>query len=176
MPTILVVDDEPNIIEVLEIVLQDEGMEVLKSSSGQEALALLQENDVDLVISDIKMPDFSGVELLREAKQLSPDTVFIMITAFASTETAIEALQHGAYDYITKPFKMEDLRSHRPPCARKETEPEAVHPDTLHAKWRLCRDRNCSRLCSAAMWWAEVRRWSRSTERSERWPWETAPS
>lgn len=110
MPTILVVDDEPNIVEVLEIVLQDEGMEVLKSSSGQEALTLLQENDVDLVISDIKMPDFSGVELLREAKRHSPDTIFIMMTAFASTETAIEALQHGAYDYITKPFKMEDLR------------------------------------------------------------------
>jgi two-component system, NtrC family, response regulator PilR len=111
MPTILVVDDEPNIIEVLEIALQDEGMEVLKSGSGQEALALLRDNDVDLVISDIKMPDFSGVELLREAKQVSPETVFIMITAFASTETAIEALQHGALDYITKPFKMEDLRS-----------------------------------------------------------------
>jgi two-component system, NtrC family, response regulator PilR len=111
MPTILVVDDEPNIIEVLEIVLQDEGMDVLKSSSGREALTLLQANDVDLVISDIKMPDFSGVELLREAKRLSPDTIFIMITAFASTETAIEALQHGAYDYITKPFKMDELRS-----------------------------------------------------------------
>jgi two-component system response regulator PilR (NtrC family) len=111
MPTILIVDDEPNIIEVLEIVLQDEGMEVLKSTSGREALILLRDNDVDLVISDIRMPDFSGVELLREAKQLSPHTIFIMITAFASTETAIEALQHGAYDYITKPFRMEELRS-----------------------------------------------------------------
>ncbi len=110
MPTILVVDDEPNIIEVLEIVLQDEGMEVLKSDSGREALALLKEKNVDVVISDIRMPDFSGVELLREAKQLSPETIFIMITAFASTETAIEALQHGAYDYITKPFRMEELR------------------------------------------------------------------
>ena len=109
MPTILVVDDEPNIVEVLEIVLQDEGLEVIKSSSGQEALALLQENDVDLVISDIKMPDFSGVELLREAKQISPDTVFIMMTAFASTETAIEALQHGAYDYIWKPINFHRL-------------------------------------------------------------------
>ena len=136
MPTILVVDDEPNIIEVLEIVLQDEGMEVLKSGSGREALALLQENEVDLVISDIRMPDFSGVELLREAKQISPDTVFIMITAFASTETAIEALQHGAYDYITKPFKMEELRSHRPSRAAKETKPEAGTPDCSHVKWR----------------------------------------
>jgi two-component system response regulator PilR (NtrC family) len=64
---------------------------------------------VDIVISDIKMPDLSGVELLREAKALAPETIFIMITAFASTETAIEALQHGASDYITKPFKMEEL-------------------------------------------------------------------
>ncbi|MDM7995763.1 MAG: sigma-54 dependent transcriptional regulator, partial [Acidobacteriota bacterium] len=111
MPTVLVVDDEPNIIEVLEIVLQDEGMEVLKSGSGRQALHLLKEKDVDVVISDIRMPDFSGVELLREAKRLSPDTIFIMITAFASTETAIEALQHGAYDYITKPFRMEELRA-----------------------------------------------------------------
>ncbi len=111
MPTILVVDDEPNIIEVLEIVLQDEGMEVLKSNSGRSALLLLKDRNVDVVISDIRMPDFSGVELLREARQISPDSVFIMITAFASTETAIEALQHGAYDYITKPFRMEELRA-----------------------------------------------------------------
>jgi two-component system response regulator PilR (NtrC family) len=111
MSTILVVDDEPSIIEVLEIVLLDEGMDVLKSNSGREALALLREKDVDVVISDIRMPDFSGVELLREAKKISPETVFIMITAFASTETAIEALQHGAYDYITKPLRMDDLRA-----------------------------------------------------------------
>ena len=85
-------------------------MEVFKSASGRDALAILKGNQVDVVISDIKMPDFSGVELLREAKKLAPETVFIMITAFASTETAIEALQHGAFDYITKPFRMEELR------------------------------------------------------------------
>ena len=111
MSTILIVDDEPNIIEVLEIVMSDEGMDVLKCNSGKEALALLREKDVDVVISDIQMPDFTGVELLREAQQITPETVFIMITAFASTETAIEALQHGAYDYITKPFRMDDLRA-----------------------------------------------------------------
>jgi two-component system response regulator PilR (NtrC family) len=110
MPTILIVDDEPNIIEILEMVLLDEGIEVLKSVSGRGALDILREKDVDVVISDLKMPDFSGVELLQEAKRLTPETVFIMITAFASTETAIEALQHGAFDYITKPFKMENLR------------------------------------------------------------------
>ncbi len=110
-PTILIVDDEPNIIEILEIVLQDEGMKVIKSASVREALAVLQEQEIDLVISDIRMPDLSGVELLRQARQIAPETVFIMITAFASTETAIEALQHGAYDYITKPFRMEELRA-----------------------------------------------------------------
>jgi two-component system response regulator PilR (NtrC family) len=111
MPTILLVDDEPNIIEVLEMVLLDEGMEVLKSNCGKNALALLREREIDLVISDIRMPDISGVELLREAKQFAPDLIFIMITAFAGTDTAIEALQHDAYDYITKPFRMDDLRA-----------------------------------------------------------------
>ena len=136
MPTILVVDDEPNIIEVLEIVLQDDGMEVLKSNSGREALALLREKDVDVVISDIKMPDFSGVELLREAKQFSPETIFIMITAFASTETAIEALQHGAYDYITKPFRMEELRAivRRALDKKRNQKPQiAASPDEMEA-------------------------------------------
>ncbi len=110
MPSVLIVDDEPSILEILEIMLKDEGMEVFKCASGKSALALLRDHAVDVVISDIRMPDFSGVELLKKAKQLSPDTVFIMITAFASTETAIDALQHGARDYLTKPFKMEDVR------------------------------------------------------------------
>jgi len=109
--SILLVDDEPNIIEILEIMLRDEGMEVQKASSAREALDLLRRNPVDAVISDIRMPDMSGVDLLKEARQLSPDTVFILMTAFASTETAIDALQHGAYDYLTKPFKMEELRN-----------------------------------------------------------------
>ena len=137
MSTILVVDDEPNIIEVLEIVLVDEGLEVLKSSSGQEALSILREKDVDVVISDIQMPDFSGVELLREARQIAPDTVFIMITAFASTETAIEALQHGAYDYITKPFRMDDLRAvvrHALEKGRSLKAPASVLPNHLEAQ------------------------------------------
>ena len=111
MSTVLIVDDEPNITEVLEMALRDQGMEVLKTGSGREALEVLKEHTVDVAISDIRMPDFSGVDLLREARQIAPETVFIMITAFASTETAIEALQHGAYDYLTKPFKMDELRS-----------------------------------------------------------------
>jgi len=109
MSSILLVDDEENIIEVLEIVLKEEGMEVLKATSAGEALNILREREVDIAVSDIRMPAFSGVDLLKKAKQIAPDTVFIMITAFASTDTAIDALQHGAYDYLTKPFKMEEL-------------------------------------------------------------------
>jgi two-component system, NtrC family, response regulator PilR len=137
MPTILVVDDEPNIIEVLEIGLLDDGMEVLKTTSGREALAILRDKDVDLAISDIKMPDLSGVDLLREARQVAPETVFIMITAFASTETAIEALQHGAFDYITKPFRMEELRGiiHRALEKKANGKPQDQKPtDDLEAQ------------------------------------------
>jgi two-component system response regulator PilR (NtrC family) len=111
MPSVLLVDDEPDIVEVLEMVLREEEMDVYTSRSGREALDVLRSRSVDVVVSDIRMPDLTGVELLREAKQLSPETVFVMMTAFASTETAIEALQHGAFDYLTKPFKMEELKS-----------------------------------------------------------------
>jgi len=137
MPKILVVDDEPNITEILEIAFQDDGMEVYKSASGKDALKLLRKQEIDVVISDIMMPDFSGVDLLQEAKQFAPDTIFIMITAFASTETAIEALQHGAYDYVTKPFGMEELRSivqQALETKKNRTVPPAVTPDEIEAR------------------------------------------
>ena len=111
MPSVLLVDDEPDIIEILEMVLREEEMDVYTSRSGREALDVLRDRKVDVVVSDIRMPDLTGVELLRQAKQVSPETTFVMMTAFASTETAIEALQHGAFDYLTKPFKMEELKS-----------------------------------------------------------------
>jgi two-component system response regulator PilR (NtrC family) len=110
MPAVLLVDDEPDIIEILEMVLREEDMDVYTSRSAREALDVLRDRTVDVVVSDIRMPDLTGVELLRQAKQLSPETVFVMMTAFASTETAIEALQHGAFDYLTKPFRMEELK------------------------------------------------------------------
>ncbi|MDR0843431.1 MAG: sigma-54 dependent transcriptional regulator [Acidobacteriota bacterium] len=110
MSTILVVDDEPNIVTVLEMAIQEDGMDVYTAGCGREALQILRERDVDVVISDIQMPDITGVELLREAGKIAPDVVFIMITAYANPETALEALQYGALDYITKPVRMEDLR------------------------------------------------------------------
>ncbi len=128
MPSILLVDDEPNITEIMEIILTEEGMDVTITSSGNEALAKLRNHSYDLVISDIRMPDITGVDLLKAAQNLAPDTVFIMMTAFASTETAIEALQHGAYEYLTKPFKMEELRQVvRRVLKKKNSRDEAVN-------------------------------------------------
>ena len=110
MATVLLVDDEPNIIEVLKMSIQEDGIDVLTAHCGRDALNILRKCEIDIVISDIRMPDISGVELLRQAEKIVPNTAFIMITAFSTPETAIEALQHGACDYISKPFRMEDLR------------------------------------------------------------------
>ena len=110
MAIVLIVDDEPNIIEVLKMSIMDVGVDVLVAGCGRDALNILRKQEVDVVISDIRMPDFSGVELLCEARKIGFNAAFIMITAFATPETAIEALQHGACDYITKPFRMDDMR------------------------------------------------------------------
>ena len=136
MPSVLLVDDEPDIIEILEMVLREEEMDVYTSRSGREALDVLRDRRVDVVVSDIRMPDLTGVELLREAKQLSPDTVFVMMTAFASTETAIEALQHGAFDYLTKPFKMEELKSIVLQALRRRSLKPAVPPSQAELEAR----------------------------------------
>jgi two-component system response regulator PilR (NtrC family) len=107
---VLVVDDERSMREFLEIFFRREGHEVVTVGDVDSALVAIENDDFDIVISDIQMPARSGLELLREARVLSPETVFVMITAYASTETAIEAMREGAYDYITKPFKVEEIR------------------------------------------------------------------
>lgn len=107
---ILVVDDEESMREVLTIMLHDEGYQVEAVSDGLQAFNRLQEQDFDLVISDMKMPRLDGMELLQRIKEQCPDTVVIMITAFSSTEDAVLAMRQGAYDYITKPFKNDEIR------------------------------------------------------------------
>ncbi len=107
---ILVVDDEQSMRELLAIVLKREGYDVLLAESGTDAVRLLEREPIDLLISDIRMPDLSGVEVLRAAKQADQDVIGIMITAFASTESAVEALRLGAYDYVSKPFDVEELK------------------------------------------------------------------
>jgi two-component system, NtrC family, response regulator PilR len=107
---ILVVDDERSMREMLAIVLRREGYEVLLAENGRSAVAMLERESVDLLISDIKMPDLSGVEVLRAAKRIDQDILGIMITAFASTESAVEAMRLGACDYLSKPFDIDLLK------------------------------------------------------------------
>src|SRR5262245_35687048 len=109
-PRILVVDDERSMRELLAIVLRREGYEVILAENGRTAIDLLNKEPVDLLISDIKMPDLSGVDVLRAAKKIDQDILGIMITAFASTETAVEAMRLGACDYLSKPFDIDLLK------------------------------------------------------------------
>ncbi len=107
---ILVVDDERSMRELLAIVLRREGYEVLLADTGLKAVTTLEREPVDILISDIKMPDLSGVDVLRAAKRIDQDILGIMITAFASTETAVEAMRLGACDYLSKPFDVDLLK------------------------------------------------------------------
>src|SRR5213593_4236279 len=109
-PRILVVDDERSMRELLAIVLRREGYEVLLADNGRTAVDVLEREPVDLLISDIKMPDLSGVEVLRAAKKIDQDILGIMITAFASTDSAVEAMRLGACDYLSKPFDIDLLK------------------------------------------------------------------
>jgi two-component system response regulator PilR (NtrC family) len=107
---ILVVDDEQSMQEFLEILLQREGHDVTSCGSAREALVALEHNDFDLLLTDIQMPGMSGLELLDQARRLAPDTLVILITAFGSTESAVEAMKNGAYDYLTKPCSVDEIR------------------------------------------------------------------
>jgi two-component system, NtrC family, response regulator PilR len=109
-PRVLVVDDEPSLREMLRIVLRRDGYDVLVAENGRVAIELLQRERVDLLLSDIRMSDVSGVDVLKAAKELNRDIVAFMMTAFASTDTAVEAMRLGAVDYLTKPFSMDELR------------------------------------------------------------------
>ncbi len=109
MNKILVVDDEKGMRDFLSIMLKKEGYEVASAERGEDALKAVQAEIYDLVITDVKMPQIDGIEVLKTVKDVSPETVVIMITAFATTETAVEAMKLGAYDYITKPFRPREL-------------------------------------------------------------------
>lgn len=110
MGKILIIDDEQGMREFLTIMLKKEGYDVTAASSGKEALEYISQKTYDIVLTDIKMPGIDGLDVLKTVKECAPETVVIMITAYASTETAIEAMKQGAYDYIAKPFKVEEIK------------------------------------------------------------------
>ena len=109
METILVVDDEKNYLLVLSAVLEEEGYEVLTAQGGHEALEIQKSSDLDLILTDMKMPAMDGIELLENIKTLDPDLPVIMMTAHGTIDKAVEAMQKGAYSYILKPFDNERL-------------------------------------------------------------------
>ena len=111
MTTILIVDDEKSMRDFLKILLSKEGYEVLAAADGEQALTVLADNDVNLVVSDIRMPGIDGLQLLATIKERSDDIPVIMITAFASPNDAVQAMKNGAYDYISKPFNVDEIKS-----------------------------------------------------------------
>src|SRR3989442_14197898 len=107
---ILIVDDEEVLRDVLEAVLRPEGFDVVMASTGEQALAILDDDDaIDLVILDIMLPGISGIDTLRAIRIANPHLPVIVITAYSSIDGAIEAMKHGAFHYIPKPFKNEEV-------------------------------------------------------------------
>ncbi len=107
---LLVVDDDLSMREMLDVMLTSEGYNIEYAEDGSKAIRMLAKRDYDLVISDIRMGPVDGLAVLKEAKRRSPETLVIMISAFATTETAVEAMNDGAYDYIPKPFDVDEMK------------------------------------------------------------------
>ena len=124
---LLIVDDEPSMRELLEYMLSKEGYAISVAENGRTAVKMVESDVYDLILCDIRLGDITGLEVLRAAKKASPQTVVIMISAYATTETAVEAMNDGAYDYVPKPFDNEEL---------KQTIANAIERKTLEIERR----------------------------------------
>ena len=110
IPHILVVDDELSMRELLEVMLTMEGYEVSCAENGSKAISMIEKTDYDLLLCDIRLGDITGIEVIKALKKQNQDTVIIMISAYATTEAAVEAMNQGAYDFVPKPFDNEELK------------------------------------------------------------------
>ena len=111
MSRLLIIDDDRAFREVLAAVLVDEGFEVFAAQNGTDGLRLVAEESPDLVMLDLRMPDIEGLEVLQRIKGSSPDVAVVMMTAFGSIKTAVDAIRQGAFDFLTKPFDLEELKN-----------------------------------------------------------------
>ena len=109
-PTMLVVDDDPGPAGLLQELFEKEGYDVTTAAWGVEAVRLAEERPFDIVLSDVRLPDIDGIEVLRRLKRVDPDLTVILVTAFGTVETAIRAMHEGAFDYVRKPFELEVVR------------------------------------------------------------------
>ncbi|MHC4710558.1 MAG: sigma-54-dependent transcriptional regulator, partial [Planctomycetota bacterium] len=107
--TILIVEDEQVLRESLAGLLEEEGYEVLQAGNGTEAYAIVLQRPVSLVLSDVRMPEMDGIELLGRLMQLAPETPVIMMTAYGTVDSAVEAMKAGGWDYLLKPVQFDDL-------------------------------------------------------------------
>ncbi len=145
---ILVVDDEESIREFFQILLKrmsSEGeysYETVFTEDGQKALELIEKQSYDMVISDLKMPHLSGLQLLEKAKKIQPDLIFILITAFDTSDTAVKAMKMGAYDYIPKPFNVDEIKM--TVCSAFHT--KKLESENQHLKRELNREKKSSPL------------------------------
>jgi two-component system response regulator HydG len=132
-PTILVVDDEPSHRQMIEAVLSAEGYEVQQADDGRSAIAAIENKFYDLVIMDVRMKQVGGIEALQEIKKISPGIPIIIMTAYASVGTAVNALKSGAYDYLTKPLDIEELKI----LVAKALRYQELEQENIHLKERL---------------------------------------
>jgi two-component system response regulator PilR (NtrC family) len=130
---VLVVDDEKSMRDLLAITLEKQHFEVTVADGGQTAIATLRREPFDVVITDLRMPTADGLQVLRAAKETSPESVVIVITAVGSTETAVEAMKLGAYDYITKPFKLDEINH----IIRRALERKRLRDENLYLRKQL---------------------------------------
>lgn len=127
--TILIADDEPNIRRVFEALFTKEGYNVLTAENGKRALALAAANNIDVLLTDLIMPDITGVEVLQQVKQLHPNCAAIIVTAYGTIKSAVEAMRYGAFHYLQKPFDMEEVRL----TIKRALEARALPPDAAPA-------------------------------------------
>src|SRR5262245_20904693 len=106
---VLVVDDEASVVEVFEECLSTQGYQLTMASSGEHAVRLLPTLRPDIILTDLNLPGLSGLEVMRAAKAVDPEVCVVVVTGYASASTAIDALRQGAYDYVTKPFDLDDV-------------------------------------------------------------------
>src|SRR3990172_927972 len=106
----IVVDDEASVCEAVKAILEIEGIDVVTTTSSVNAVEDIRENGYDLIISDLKMPRMDGLELYDQVREISPDSIFIIITAFGTIPSAVDAIKKGVYDYVPKPFTPDEVR------------------------------------------------------------------
>src|SRR5262245_20727301 len=157
--TVLIADDDPVALELLGEVLAFEGHRVRAAAGGEECLRLAAAEPVDLAIVDLRMPGVDGVQVLRRLTSIQPGVPVLILTAFATIDTAIEAIREGAYDYLSKPFRMEEVKL----VVRRTLEARrlAGRMPSFAARW--------STATARRTWSANLRPWSRSTSWWRAW-------